>query len=196
MSIVDRVIGRGRRDIPDDGRMSLLLKRHKNSPEEFAAAFFEMTKAEFEIIPWKAAEITWRTTRVTRDRFRKANFTVEEFLAEPNQTIRRLILLSRSFPLAEVLNHLTEVATDDEATIYSLTVGFRGAQHFLHVKCATTAEDYLLGIPNRMGCPECRKEWCSVFAHRGLEPSLQWTPSAARRWTLGLPEDAVFLQEA
>ncbi len=112
----------------------------------------------------------YRVTRRFLERYRHKTFTVRDFLRTENQELRRLIL-RRGVSIQGVLKELIRVETDDEGSLYDWVNGTR-RQRFLYVKCPSTNQEYLLGVPRR----------CA-------------TPSGARRWTLDVPGNTVFAQE-
>lgn len=188
---------------PED--MGSLLRKYRDDPKGFADAAMAVIKG------WQPVTLTagggqrFRVTRQFRDRFRKADFTVDEFIATTNQQDRRLMLLSRSFEVTDVLSSLVCLAKDKEGEIYGEQdlngwQTWRSQQHYLHVVCATTGEHYLLGIPTRIQCKTCsiappHRPTAGSESHE-VKWQLAWKPAAARRWTFGLDEDAVFVQEA
>lgn len=113
-----------------------------------------------------------RVTNEFKDRYKRREFTVMDFFEMNNQEIRRIML--RALPIQQIISEMKEVARDEEGTIYEMkeTRGF-GDPRYLYVKCPSTGQEYLLGIP------------------RDIE-----SPKEARRWTFGLPADTEFAKEA
>jgi len=113
-----------------------------------------------------------RVTNEFKDRFKRRDFTVADFFAMDNQEIRRIML--RVLPIQTILSGMKEIARDEEGTIYEMKES-RSIQmpHYLYVKCPSTGQEYLLGIPNEFD-----------------------SPKEARRWTFNLPVDAEFVKEA
>src|SRR3990172_2390232 len=108
-----------------------------------------------------------RVTHSFKERFKKRDFTVDDFFQEQNQEIRRVIL--RVVPIHEVINRLKLISEDEEGKIYETEMRRR----YLYVKCPSTGQEYLLEVPDHMD-----------------------SPKEARRWTFDLPADAVFAKEA
>src|SRR3990172_11128932 len=108
-----------------------------------------------------------RVTHSFKERFKKRDFTVDDFFQEQNQEIRRVIL--RVVPIHEVINRLNLISEDEEGKIYETEMRRR----YLYVKCPSTGQEYLLEVPDHMD-----------------------SPKEARRWTFDLPVDAVFAKEA
>jgi len=129
-----------------------------------------------------------RTTAAFAKRYKAKDFTVEDFFAMPNQELRRIIL--RFVPMQEIIARMVHVATDEEGSIYNA-----GGRRYLHVKCPSTGQDYLLEIPGMIREGE----------ELAGDPPNTWTrirmkpldiPAEARRWTFNLPVDAEFVKEA
>lgn len=113
-----------------------------------------------------------RVSNEFKDRFKKRNFTVKDFFDMDNQEIRRVML--RILPIQQIISEMNEIARDEEGTIYELkqSRGFNDPR-YLYVKCPSTGQEYLLGIPSEFD-----------------------SPKEARRWTFDLPADAEFSKEA
>lgn len=116
-----------------------------------------------------------RVPQRTKEKFEAKSFTVRDFLREQNQEVRRLI--ARIVPVKEVLGHMKKVAQDEEGTLYDYR--HNGQQwdsrnrRYLHVTCPSTAQEYLLEVPDRFE-----------------------KPKEARRWTFRLDAEAEFAKEA
>lgn len=109
----------------------------------------------------------WKT------KFKERSFTVDDFFAVQNQELRRY-MLRRGVEIKDVLARMTKLKEDAEGALY--LIGEPSAwdrRTYLHVKCPSTAQDYLLEVPNDTE-----------------------TPAAGRRWTFDVPADAEFLKEA
>lgn len=179
------------------------LRKYKDDPDGFVKKFRERYYP-IAIVRFRAGGRWWTEQRAFRDRYRKADFTLDEFKAEQNQTRRRLMLLSRSFKIEDVVASMTLLHEDAEGQVLQDGTGWRRGL-FLHVQCATTGSHYLLGIPGRVKCthgytrvvtggdaavihPEGHRCWAV-----NEEP---WTAAEARRWTFGLDPSAEFVAEA
>lgn len=125
------------------------------------------------------------------DRFKKRDFTVEDFFNEGNQELRRIIL--RFVPIQEVLKRMKLISEDAEGKIYDVNADAWNARRYLFVTCPSTAQEYLLEIPRRVQSGKMVKNnW------GGETPELKdlTIPAEARRWTFNLPLDAEFVKEA
>lgn len=112
----------------------------------------------------------------TKEKFEAKSFTVNDFLSEENQEMRRVI--ARIIPVKEVLKRMKRVVKDEEGTLYDYTIKGRQSwqrtnRRYLHVTCPSTAQEYLLEVPERFD-----------------------KPKEARRWTFNLPAEAEFAKEA
>lgn len=109
----------------------------------------------------------WKT------KFNERSFTVDDFFAVANQELRRY-MLRRGVEIKDVLARMAKLKEDAEGALY--LIGDPKAwdrRTYLHVKCPSTAQDYLLEVPNDTE-----------------------TPAAGRRWTFDVPTDAEFAKEA
>jgi len=129
-------------------------------------------------------------TREFAERFHKRSFTVQDFLNQENQELRRII--ARFVPIPKVVARMKLIGKDKEGAIYEEKVENR---RYLHVICPSTKQDYLLEIPRQV--------------ENGVEPlnpndqvgeRTRWkdlvSPAEARRWTFDLPADVEFAKEA
>ncbi len=119
-------------------------------------------------------------TRVTtkfKQQFKDESFTVKAFLDESNQELRRL-MLRRGVEVKDVLAKMEVISQDSEGTLLQYN-----SDRYLHVKCPSTGEEYLLNVP--------RSHWATDGKTVQLD-----TPAKARRWTFNVPEDTVFAKEA
>ena len=127
-------------------------------------------------------DTTYRIDYGFKERFEAHSFTPEEFFAEPSQELRRLILRS-GLSIQEVIKGLEFVAEDEEGKLYRMKnantdtrirtpFGNRDIQ-YLYVRCPSTGQEYLLGVPGNFKVPK-----------------------EARRWTFGLEANAEFVKEA
>jgi hypothetical protein len=115
-----------------------------------------------------------RISQRTKEKYEAKSFTVQDFLREENQEMRRVI--ARIIPVKEVLKHMKVVAKDEEGTLYEYVRDPQrlwDRRRYLHVTCPSTAQDYLLEVPERFT-----------------------KPKEARRWTFNLPVEAEFSKEA
>lgn len=171
------------------------LKDHADDPEGLVKAMHEDWYNNTEVVSMRANGRTWQVTRTERKKFREGLYTPSEFLHTNNQTMRQLMLLSRSFEPKDILSSMDKIEEDEDGALYTL-----GGMTFLHVKDASTDEDYLLSVPRR-ACKHGQVDvgnfvgkiwhggevgWCEAFP---------LTPKMARRWTLNVPFDAEILLE-
>lgn len=117
-----------------------------------------------------------RVTRRMKEKYEAKSFTVADFFREENQEMRRVI--ARILPVKDILKNMKRLAKDKEGTLYEYTTKHRHSwrrQHrtYLHVICPSTAQEYLLQVPDRFE-----------------------KPKDARRWTFNLPAEAEFSKEA
>jgi len=119
-----------------------------------------------------------RVTNRFKEKLLARDFTVEDFFAERNQELRRFML--RIIPIQKVTEKMTLIAEDEEGKIYETKGDER--RRYLFVKCPSTGQEYLLGIPTQIG------NW--------KEQRPLTSPKEARRWTFNLPLDAEFAKEA
>jgi hypothetical protein len=112
----------------------------------------------------------YRVLPAFKEKFLAKSFTVGDFFKETNQELRRLIL-RRGLNIQKVLKGMKLVMRDSEGMLLDMQKG--GGGRYLYVKCPSTNQEYLIGVPRRFD-----------------------SPSAARRWTFNLPNDAVFAKEA
>lgn len=124
---------------------------------------------------------TYRVTNVFKEKYEQKAFTTDDFFAERNQDIRRLILRAGA-SLKEVLSRLVLMAEDEEGKLYETKEDAQREQgifpgmdrmRYLYVVCPSTGQEYLLQVPGTAS-----------------------TPKEARRWTFDLPTDAEFSKEA
>ena len=206
-----------RKKMIEHSPMITFLREYKDDPARFVSELHIAWHDRYEMVGLKTSGQTWRVNRLFKARFKAHDFTVDDWKNETNQTQRRLILASRSFDVREILTTLTKLSEDDEGEMYVdglvTSEGMTG-QLYLHVKCPTTAEHYLLGIIPKFHCsihpdfqwtttavtfqcPPHDGQTTRTWNNKGCAPQLSiWKPSDARRWTFGLPADAEFLQEA
>lgn len=110
----------------------------------------------------------------TKEKYEAKSFTVQDFLGEGNQEMRRI--MTRILPVKEILKHMKKLARDEEGTLYEYVADDQrrwDRRNYLHVTCPSTGQDYLLEVPNRFE-----------------------KPKEARRWTFNLPAEAEFVKEA
>jgi len=116
-----------------------------------------------------------RVPNAFKERYLRKDFTPQDFFNEYNHEYRRIML--RVLPIAEVLKGLTLHSEDEEGKLYDLPMSDRDmnlqVSRYLYVKCPSTGQEYLLGVPNDIG-----------------------TPKEARRWTFNLRPEAEFSKEA
>ena len=113
-----------------------------------------------------------RVRKWFRDKFVRRAFSSRDFFQVDNQELRRLVL-QRGTSITKVISRLTLVSKDEEGRLYDLvSPRGRGRSRYLYVKCPSTGQEYLLGVPNRLQ-----------------------TPRQARRWSFNLPAGATFAQE-
>ena len=133
-----------------------------------------------------------RVTNAFKKRFDAKAFTVDEFLAEENQELRRLILRS-GISIKDVLARMKLIAKDEEGELYEMVrpgvvrpvMPFNlpvDPMRYLHVTCPSTGAEYLLEVP--------------ISIWNGKETVQLDSPRIARRWTFDLPPDAEFAKEA
>ncbi len=109
-----------------------------------------------------------RVTNTFKKKFDAKSFTIEDFFREDNQELRRHIL--RFVPIQKILKRMKRIGKDKEGVLY----GDNGRNRtYLYVTCPSTAQEYLLQVPNHFE-----------------------KPAAARRWTFDIPEKAKFAKEA
>ena len=141
----------------------------------------------------RAGDRNSRVTNAFKKRFDAKAFTVDEFLAEENQELRRLILRS-GISIKDVLALMKLIAKDEEGELYEmarpgvvrLVTAFNlpvEPMRYLHVTCPSTGAEYLLEVP------------LVSFLDGGKTLALD-KPKVARRWTFDLPPDAEFTKEA
>lgn len=120
-----------------------------------------------------------RVRKWWKKKFVEKVFTTEDFFTIENQEFRRF-MLRRGVEIKDVLGQMKLIVKDEEGAIYEITADpdWR-SRRYLHVVCPSTAQDYLLEVPQR--------------DDRG---DLITTPKAARRWTFDVPTDAEFAKEA
>jgi hypothetical protein len=160
-------------------RFRMLLKSSKNE-EDFAKKVDDFLRVN---LYWRRRR--YRVTKVFKKRFKARSFNATHFFAENNQELRR-IMLNRGVAISDVLGHMSLVSEDSEGKIYD-----HGGARYLFVKCPSTGQEYLLGIPRWKSMrrwDEDKKAWA--------EPAEFESPSEARRWGFNLEPDAKFLQEA
>ena len=112
-----------------------------------------------------------RVTNAFAERIEKKAFAVDDFFRTQNQELRRIIL--RVVPMDKVLSRMKKVAEDKEGALYDLGREDWNRRRYLHVKCPSTGQRYLLEVPRD-----------------------QTSPKNARRWTFDLPENCSFAKEA
>jgi len=125
---------------------------------------------------------SFRVSNAFKERFDVRSFTVDEFLAEENQELRRIIV--RLLPIKKIIERMSLVCTDSEGTLYDFVRPDGVLSKYLHVVCPSTAQEYLLEVPARFWDPRSQ-------SNRTMD-----TPSLARRWTFNLPDNAQFAKEA
>ena len=155
-----------RRLTEEAGHITAILAQ-VNTKEEFLKAIYPRLTSLLSVRGHRI-----RVTNEFKDRFKKRQFTVEDFLQMDNQELRRVML--RVLPLEKILSMMVEVARDEEGTIYAMKESSSfGDPRYLHVKCPSTGQEYLLAIPDHIE-----------------------SPKEARRWTFDLEVDAEFVKEA
>jgi hypothetical protein len=136
-------------------------------------ALFKKFIAPFVFVNFYGAGRRHRVRGWWKQKFKERSFTVENFFSVQNQELRRY-MLRRGVEIKDVLAKMTKISEDAEGSLY--LIGEKTAwdrRTYLHVKCPSTGQDYLLEVPNDMD-----------------------TPSRARRWTFNLEPDAEFVKEA
>jgi hypothetical protein len=153
------------RRIPDKGVIVDLMLSSKTEEE-----FREKVKPQTPVWFYHQRR-RYRVTREFVDKFRKEKFTNKDFLDEPNQDLRRL-MVRRGVELKTLLrSSMTKIAEDSEGSLWrDRTRHLR--VNYLFVKCPSTGDEFLLGVPSHLR-----------------------SPMTARRWTFGLGHDAVFMKE-
>jgi len=114
-----------------------------------------------------------------KEKFKAHTFTIKDFLEIPNQELRRL-MIRRGLSIQDVLDQMKFIAEDEEGKLYET----KEWPHlrYLYVKCPSTGQEYLLGVP-------------TAHMVNGSNVVID-SPKEARRWTFDLPVDSIFAQEA
>ena len=79
-------------------------------------------------------------------------------------------MMRKGVDIKAVLAGLRHISTDQEGSLYETR---NGNGTYLYVKCPSTGQEYLLGVPSSLR-----------------------SPAIARRWTFNITSDAKFVREA
>jgi len=186
---IRRLVGGAGRDEQATREVYLKALSASRTPEELLENFHPILFTDL-----RAGDRNSRVTNAFKKRFDEKSFTVDEFLAEESQELRRLMIRS-GLPIKDVLARMKFIAKDEEGELYEMEwpqtaaprrVGPFGdreeALRYLHVTCPSTGAEYLLGVPLTL--------WEEENVVR-LD-----SPKIARRWTFDLPPGAEFVKEA
>lgn len=187
-----------------NGVIEGLLKEFADSPDGFTTSLKSLYNKSLPV-RIRMGGRNWSVTKEVRDRLKAKSFTIDDYKNETNQTTKRLMIMSESISIPDILSTMKLISKDEEGEIYEDGENWN-MQDFLHVVCPSTGQHYLLGIPTKRVCkhgkftPNHDGAW-HVFEEDGngaMCPVVGagWTPAEARRWTLGVEPSAVIVAEA
>ena len=177
-------------------------ERHRARSQQYLADALRQCKSEKHFLKlidknrpvWLYRNrLKFRVPKSFRDKYQNGGFTNKEYLDERNHELRRLMLRKGCTIEGKngILSHLGEpYATDNEGELYHDPHNNR--RSLLHVICPSTTEHYLLRVPRYEN--DGRAVY-SYNAGRDIYPP-EMTPAEAKRWTMQVPKDAVFMSEA
>jgi len=137
-----------------------------------------------------------RVTRAFKEKYKRKDFTVDDFFREGNQEVRRTML--RILPIKEITARMKLVATDEEGSLYDHEIGELGSRRvrrYLYVVCPSTKQEYLLEVPTEILVQESRMDPQSGSWTQRQTRAIT-SPKEARRWTFNVSPDAEFVKEA